>query len=75
MEIKTLLETVYLPDWSTHAYICKDGTVYVEIMPGRRFTKDEFIEHEKDNGHNKEFMETRMKLFDDLQDYYNEIKP
>ena len=70
-EIKNLLEMVYLPYWNTHAYICKDGTIYVQLILGKFHTKREFYELEKDK-HNDDFMESRMRLFDDLKDYYNE---
>ena len=84
--IKNLLEVVYLPDWGTHAYICKDGTITIQLIWGEQVTKKEFLKHFKEGGYpnflrgfwnkkeRQDFIDRRMKLFDDLQDYYNKIK-
>ena len=69
-EIKDILQIVYLPDWNTHAYICKDGAIYIQIILGRCFTREKFIEFEKDTKHNREFINRRLKLYDDLEKYY-----
>lgn len=72
--VKDVLTLVFMPEWNTHGYICKDGTIYIQLILGRCFTKKEFLKLEKDGEHNKEFINKRIKLFDDLEDYYKKYK-
>ena len=70
MDIKKVLEIVYLPDWNTHAYICEDGKIYLQLIVGRCFTKEEFLSQEWLSSHNEEFKNSRLKVFDELEEYY-----
>lgn len=72
-DILDVLKIVYLPNWSTHAYICKDGKIYVQLMQNRCFTKEEFMDSAEFKGLNNKFKATRIKLFDDLQKYYENM--
>lgn len=71
--IKDVLKIVYLPEWNTHAYICHDGSIYVQLMLGHCFTKDEYLNSDLVPSFNKEFVDERLKMFEELEEYYNEL--
>lgn len=77
---------VFLPKWNTQAYIDKNGSVCIQLIPGQYLTKEEFKEWVKGSGYpsflsgifvnkreRKHFMDIRMELFEDVQKYYDEL--
>jgi hypothetical protein len=69
-KIEEVIETVFLPDLGTFAYICKGGKIYIQLQVGRFFDKKSFKNNPVFKGFNKEFKAPRFKLFKDLETYY-----
>lgn len=74
MEIKEVKELVYIPEWSTHAYICANGEIYVQLQLGRCFTRKECIEFVEQMGWNEEALRNRLRIYDELEAYYKITK-
>jgi len=66
-----ILETLFLPEWNTTAHICEGGLIYVQLIAGRYYTKYQYVQDEIFLQFNSSFHEPRLKLFDELQEYYN----
>jgi hypothetical protein len=73
MDIKSVLEIAFLPNWNTHAYICKDGEIWIQLILGKCFNKEMFENSsEFKNMFNEEEINKRRELFDELYKYYKE---
>jgi hypothetical protein len=80
MDIKEVLETVFIPEWSTHAYICKGGEVWIQLQMGKCFLRRKFlIDPLSDMDQNGSYKKRVLELFDELDEYYKtkyrKIKP
>jgi len=71
MDLKKVLEIVYIPSFSTHAYICEGGEIYIQLQLGKCYTRNEFLNSESFKFLNVKSMQTRLSLFDELSKYYS----
>jgi len=73
MNIKKILEIVFLPDWNTHAYICEGGDIWIQLMPGRCFNKEKFIKSQITFSQmGTPYKVKVIELFDALTQYYED---
>ena len=69
-EIKEIEKHIFLPDWNTNAYFCKDGSIYVQLIQGRYFTKDSWKAEIRGQEHTRAFINNRVELFNELERYF-----
>jgi len=72
MEIKKIIETVFLPEWGSPAYICEGGNIYIELTAGRWYNKQEFLNNELWKTFNELFTRPRLETFEELEKYYKD---
>ena len=70
---KKILEITFINKYKTHAYVCEDGEIYIQLIVGRMFNEKEFTENKNSifcHQTTKEH-ETTLFLFKELNEYYN----
>ncbi len=70
MDFKEVIEILFLPKWSTHAYICKDGDIWVQLQLGKCYNRQKFVDDPSFESYNEKFIQLRLDLFDELDEYY-----
>jgi len=72
--IKPILKMVHVGgNWCRPAYICEDGNIYIMILKNHYMTKEEFLAEDLSGGFNENHINERLRLYDDLEKYYQEL--
>jgi hypothetical protein len=71
MDFKKVLEIVFIPKWSTHAYICEGGDIWVQVQLGKCYNRHLFLNDPlSDIDANGLYKKRVLGLFDELEEYY-----
>ena len=68
--IKSVLEIVYIEEYNTHAYVCENGDIYIQLMMGRCFNRQQFLDSPMYKNNNDKYKNERLNLYDCLEEYF-----
>lgn len=72
MEFKTIVETVFIKDLDTHAYILEGGEIWIQLEPGKNYLKHTFMYSPLAEKYGKHYADKVVKVFDALNKRYED---